>query len=99
MTQTIEVSARTVDDAVEKGLAELGVSQTEVQIEVLEEGDSGGLFGFGRKDAIVRISVSESTEVVETAQAKQAVNDKEQTQTVDPEVNLAEQEEIGRAHV
>ncbi len=99
MTQTIEVSARTVDDAVEKGLAELGVSQTEVQIEVLEEGDSGGLFGFGRKDAIVRISVSESTEVVETAQAKQAVNDKEQTQTVDPEVNLAEQEEIEQSAV
>lgn len=99
MTQTIEVSARTVDDAVEKGLAELGVSQTEVQIEVLEEGDSGGLFGFGRKDAIVRISVLKSTEVAETAQAEQAVNDTEQTQTAAPEVNLAEQEEIEQSAV
>lgn len=99
MTQTIEVSARTVDDAVEKGLAELGVSQTEVQIEVLEEGDSGGLFGFGRKDAIVRISVSKLTEVAETAQAEQAVNDTEQTQTAAPEVNLAEQEEIEQSAV
>jgi len=36
---------------------------------------------------------------VETAQAKQAVNDKEQTQTVDPEVNLAEQEEIEQSAV
>lgn len=61
MTQVIEVSARTVDDAIEKGLAELGIEQSKAQIEIIEEGDSGGLFGFGRKDAIVRISVPETT--------------------------------------
>ncbi len=63
MTQTIEVSARTVDDAIEKGLSELGIVQTEASIEVIDEGDSGGLFGFGRKDAIVRISVDRKEEV------------------------------------
>lgn len=62
MTQTIEVSARTVEDAIEKGLLELEISREEAEIEVLDEGDSGGLFGFGRKDAIVRISYPDEQE-------------------------------------
>ncbi len=57
MTHMIEVSARTVDDAIAKGLKELAVDESNAEIEIVDEGDSGGLFGFGRKDAVVRISV------------------------------------------
>ena len=54
--RSVEVEARTVDEAVEEALARLGASRDEVEITVLEEG-SKGLFGilgsrgesFGRK--------------------------------------------------
>lgn len=103
MTQPMEVSARTVDDAIKKGLAELGISEQEAQIEVLEQGDSGGLFGFGRKDAIVRISAIE----VETVEADVTEQDYDQiedetdrdTEKVDVEISLEEQEDIEQSAV
>ena len=52
-----EASARTVEEAVEKGLQELGVSIGDVEVQVLEEG-SKGLFGlFGSRQAKVRLTV------------------------------------------
>lgn len=68
MTQTIEVSARTVEDAISKALDELNITRQEAEIEVLDEGDSGGLFGFGRKDAIVRVSAA-SNEAEDTVES------------------------------
>ncbi|MDE6029170.1 MAG: Jag N-terminal domain-containing protein [Clostridiales bacterium] len=47
---TIEVSAKKVDDAIKQGLAELGASLDEVQVEILE---SGGLF----RKAKVRLTI------------------------------------------
>ncbi len=55
----IEKQAKTVDLAIEAALAELGVTADEALIEVLDEGESGGLLGFGRRPACVRVSVSE----------------------------------------
>ncbi|NLZ71966.1 MAG: KH domain-containing protein [Clostridiaceae bacterium] len=65
MTKTVEVSARSVEDAIQKGLLELGIEENEASIEVINEGDSGGLFGFGRKDAVVRISTEQDNEFEE----------------------------------
>ncbi|NLJ70354.1 MAG: protein jag [Clostridiaceae bacterium] len=96
MTQTIEVSARTIEDAIKKGIAELGISEADAQIEVIEEGDSGGLFGFGRKDAIVRISAIEETESSE----KDFPIDDEITEITEvTEVSIEEQEEIEQSAV
>lgn len=55
--KTIETSGKTVDLAVEKALEELNVSRKEVEIEVLDEGEIGGLLGFGRRPAQVRVSL------------------------------------------
>ncbi|HHT25173.1 MAG TPA: protein jag [Clostridiaceae bacterium] len=96
MTQTIEVSARTVEDAIKKGIAELGISEADAQIEVLDEGDSGGLFGFGRKDAIVRISAIEETESSEEDFATDDAID-EIKEVV--EMSIEEQEEIEQSAV
>ncbi|MCE7938252.1 MAG: hypothetical protein DYG90_06670 [Chloroflexi bacterium CFX6] len=53
--QGIEVRARTVDEAVARGLVRLGgLSRSEVTIEVVKEGRSGVL-GFGAEEAVVRI--------------------------------------------
>ena len=53
--KSIEVSAPTVEEAVTKGLAELGKAADEVAIEVLYPG-SRGVLGIGAKDAVVRLS-------------------------------------------
>jgi len=59
--KSIEVSAPTVEEAVTKGLAELGKAEDEVEIEVLDPG-SRGLLGIGAKDALVRLSFVEPEE-------------------------------------
>jgi spoIIIJ-associated protein len=55
--RVLEVRARTVDEAVARGLVRLGgLSRNEVNIEVLSEGRSG-LLGFGSEEAVVRLTV------------------------------------------
>jgi len=64
---TLEVIAQTVEEAIEKGLADLGLSRDKVDITVLDEGGSG-LLGFGSRQARVRISVlGEGDEDIEEA--------------------------------
>jgi spoIIIJ-associated protein len=60
-TRSIEVSAPTVEEAMAKGLAELGKAEDQVEIEVLDPG-SRGLLGIGAKDALVRLSFVEPEE-------------------------------------
>ena len=52
----IEVQAKTVEEAVRLALAQLNRQQDEVRIEVLRE-PTGGIFGFGAEDAVVRVTV------------------------------------------
>ena len=57
-----EASAKTVEEAIEQGLQELGVSIGDVDVLVVEEG-SKGLFGlFGSRPAKVRLTVKASEE-------------------------------------
>jgi len=53
---TLEVIAPTIDEAIEKGLAELGLPPNAVEVEVLDEG-SRGLLGIGSRQARVRLSI------------------------------------------
>jgi spoIIIJ-associated protein len=52
----LEVIAPTIEEAIEKGLNELGLPREDVDIEVLDEG-SKGLFGLGSRQARIRLSV------------------------------------------
>lgn len=54
---TLEVIAPSVDEAIEKGLAQLGLPRDQVEIEVLDAG-ARGLFGLGARQARVRLAVS-----------------------------------------
>lgn len=58
MTRRIEVTAKTVDEAVEKALKEFNTTRENVEVYVVEEG-SKGIFGLGAKDAKVRVSFDE----------------------------------------
>ena len=55
----VEKTGKSVDEAVAAALEELKITADEAVIEVLEEGKKG-FFGFGRKDARVRVSVKEA---------------------------------------
>jgi spoIIIJ-associated protein len=54
--QSIEVTGETVEEAIASGLKELGVSASDVIVEVLEE-PSRGVFGIGAKPARVRLKL------------------------------------------
>ena len=56
MNRSIEASGKTVKDAIQKGLAELGCTQDEVETSVIDMG-SPGLFGMFGKPAKVRLTV------------------------------------------
>jgi len=52
---TIEIIAPNIEEAISRGVEELGVSKDDVLIEVLDEG-SRGLFGLGGRNARVRLT-------------------------------------------
>jgi spoIIIJ-associated protein len=53
---TLEVIAPTVEEAIGKGLADLGLPENAVDIEILDTG-SRGLFGLGSRQARIRLSL------------------------------------------
>lgn len=52
--ESIEVTAKTVDDAITEGLIRLGTTSDKIEMEVIEKGSSGFL-GIGSKPAVVKI--------------------------------------------
>lgn len=52
--ESLEMSGKTVEDAIERALKQLGVSREEVRITVLREGKSG-VFGIGTEEAEVLV--------------------------------------------
>lgn len=65
MSITIEKTAKTVDEAIDRALSELNVSMDEAEVEILETG-SKGIFGLGGKDAKVRVTIQNDSETVVT---------------------------------
>ena len=59
----IEISAKTVDDAITEGLVRLGTTTDKMDVEVLEKESSGFLGFIGRHDAKIRVRIKEVKEV------------------------------------
>lgn len=57
----IEVSAKTVNDAITKACIELEASSDKLEVQVISEGSSGFL-GFGSKPAVIKVRVKETAE-------------------------------------
>ncbi len=53
---TLEIIAPTVDEAVTRGLTQLGIGQNAVDVEILDSG-SKGIFGLGGRQARVRLAL------------------------------------------
>ncbi len=89
--KSLEVEAKTVDEAIEQGLAQLGVSRADVNIQILREGKRG-VFGLGSEDALVRLT-RQDPEPDEASTTEDAVSEVE-TATEDIEPSLPKEEEI-----
>ena len=53
--ESAEASGKTVEDALNRALEQLGASREEVEFVVLDEGRRGGLFGRGARDWTIRV--------------------------------------------
>lgn len=56
---TLEIIAPTVEEAIEKGLNDLGLTRDDIDIEILDEG-SKGLFGLRARQARVRLIIKDA---------------------------------------
>ncbi|MDX1415341.1 MAG: Jag N-terminal domain-containing protein, partial [Candidatus Promineifilaceae bacterium] len=62
MNQAIEAHGPSVEEAISSGLTKLGVSRTEVEIEIIDEGRRA-ILGIGGRDAVVRLKKISSVEI------------------------------------
>lgn len=58
--ESLDVSAKTVEEAIEQGLAQLDLTREQVDVEIVKEGKRG-VFGIGSEDAQVRLTRKRST--------------------------------------
>jgi spoIIIJ-associated protein len=59
--ETIEITAGTVEQAIEKAEAQLGLNREQFEVEVVSEGRSG-ILGVGSREAVIRVSSTTSAE-------------------------------------
>jgi len=59
--EVIEITAGTVEQAIEKAEAQLGMGRDQFKVEVIREGRSG-ILGVGSREAVIRVSSATSTE-------------------------------------
>ncbi len=87
-----EVSARTIEEAISQGLEHLGVSISDVKVDVIEEG-SKGLFGLlGSRPAKVRLTLTDDDQPVENVAHSilaDAMGDEEPKQQPKPQEKAA----------
>ncbi|MBQ3497160.1 MAG: Jag N-terminal domain-containing protein [Oscillospiraceae bacterium] len=76
MTKFIDVRAKSEEEAVAKGLAELGLERDDVSVEILERSKSGFL-GIGSAPALVRLSYEAPDEVEAAAPVREEAPRKE----------------------
>ena len=61
--KSIIKSAKTVEEAVDLGLKELGLERSNTEIEVIQEATKGFLGMFGGSDAVVKIKEKEKDSI------------------------------------
>lgn len=61
--RTLESSGKSIDEAIFKGLEEMGISIDEVEIEIIQQ-ETRGILGLGAKRAVVRLTEREPEDIV-----------------------------------
>ena len=73
--ESLEVSAKSVEEAIQLALEQLGVSRKEVEVSVIKEGRSG-ILGLGGEEARVRVTLLVPTSEDDIAQTAKEVLEK-----------------------
>jgi spoIIIJ-associated protein len=79
---SVEISAKTVEEAVARGLADLGLTREQAEVTVLNPGRSGVL-GFGAEDAVVRVAARPGPQAM-VAEAAEPESDFEEPAPPEP---------------
>ena len=78
---TLEIIAPTIEEAVSKGMNQLGLPREAIDVEVLDAG-SRGLFGLGSRQARVRLTIhgvdSKPAVIAPVAELDEAVDEEEE---------------------
>ena len=77
MATIIEKTGKTVEEAIQAALAELNVSEKDIEVEVLES-PSKGFLGFGKKPARIKVTLKENSKPakIENVSEKKILNRK-----------------------
>jgi spoIIIJ-associated protein len=86
----LEIIAPTVDEAIQKGLDDLGLLRNAVEIEILDEG-SKGLFGIGNRQARVRLTIKSETDELEVEPPASEADVPPETRMSTPSIKESEQ--------
>ncbi|RME72454.1 MAG: protein jag [Chloroflexi bacterium] len=95
--KSLDVSAKTVDEAIEQGLAQLQLRRDQVDIEVIKEGKRG-VFGIGAEDAVVRLT-PRSRPSAEQAEQKAPPQPPADNQPAEAPPATTPVEEVARRHL
>ena len=71
--ENLEISAKTVEEAIQQALEQLGVGREEVEVTILSEGKPS-IFGVGGEEARIRVRPLVSLPVEESDEAEAARN-------------------------
>lgn len=92
--ESVDVSAKSVEEAIQQALAKLGRNRDEVEITVLSEGHKG-LLGFVRGDnARVRVTVKDRPALAIVEEEAPAAHPKKEAVAIQPGVAVAVAEEL-----
>jgi spoIIIJ-associated protein len=106
---TLEIIAPSVEEAVSKGLADLGLPEEAVDVEILDSG-SRGIFGLGSRQARVRLTIKQMKESVTTTRVSavaemkapvsstEAVSQPTKVITKESEVEISEEDDLVEDH-
>lgn len=85
MDKYIEIKAKTLEEALQKGQEQIGLPLDEMHYEVVQAGSKGGLFGIGSKNTVVRFEVKQSDNKI-----KEFLSDIFSKMGMDVKINLNE---------
>ena len=88
----LEVIAPSVEEAVEKGLNDLGLTRDDVEVEILDEGKRG-LFGLSARQARIALKIKTSLAVPVQEKVEAEVESSPQDATEEAEVSTADEAE------
>ena len=86
--QVVEKTAKTVDDAVDQAIAELGISRDEIDIEIIDQPTKGFLGLLGAKPARVKVMVKDTP----ARRVRTIMSDILSTMDLNAKMNIAEKD-------